>query len=246
MEINNFWKLETDKMKVSDVEIVEINELIKTIKPLRFERYKTSDILHKFFESKVKKEGHSIENGKEITFDILDPDTTIHDHYVIILYDYFHNLYEDKKGETISFAYAYEYICQIYNRLDINKFDPQPLPNTNPNDIEKAINLENKEKQDNNIKNYNSMINDLGVKESIRKYYTDLCKRLDIERLFSILLPYNNIYMLSNYSKFLANSVFESEEEAKKEKKRYCDWFLEAVLKLLYNFSKHDLAESNL
>jgi hypothetical protein len=146
MEISNFWKLEADKMKVSDVEIVKIKELIKTIKPIRFEKYKTSDILHNFFESKVKREGHSVENGEKITYDILQPDMTVHDHYVIVLYDYFHNLYEDKTGETISLAYAYEYIIQKYNRLEESQFgNPQPLPNTNLNDIETAIKLENEQ-----------------------------------------------------------------------------------------------------
>jgi hypothetical protein len=71
------------------------------------------------------------------------PDMTTHDMFINWLFDYFHELYEKKTGETISFAYAFNAVVACLNQNILNKGELGDelinKPNVNPDAIKVAI-----------------------------------------------------------------------------------------------------------
>jgi hypothetical protein len=126
--------------------IPELLKVIDDLCPLRESEQRTEGYIDSWRKTKFKQSYNRIyPSGEIIEIFVNNPDMTTHDRFVNWLFDYFHQLYKEKTGKTISYAYALGALTVYHNHQILNtRFRGELIdePNTNIDDIRECINNE--------------------------------------------------------------------------------------------------------
>jgi hypothetical protein len=126
------------------IAIPELLKVIEDLCPLRESEQRTEGYIDSWRKTKFKQSyNYRLPDGNIVEVDINNPDMTTHDMFINWLFDYFHELYENKTKETISFAYALDTLTVYYNQQMSSRGSLKDMfdrPNTNADAIKACIN----------------------------------------------------------------------------------------------------------